>query len=42
MPAQEFYSQHGFEVVDRQETGVLWRLDLTRNTILPPEWVRVV
>ena len=41
-PAQEFYSQHGFEIVDQQDAGALWRLDLTRNTIVSPEWVRVL
>ena len=40
-PAQEFYREHGFEVADRQMEGVLWRIDLTRQTILPPEWVQV-
>ena len=41
VPAQEFYREHGFEIADRQKEGVLWRLDLTRNTIVPPEWVQL-
>ena len=41
-PAVDFYRDHGFAAAERTEEGVLWRLDLTRNTILPPEWVRVV
>ena len=41
-PAREFYRDHGFEVADRHEDDVLWKIDLTRNTVLPPEWVSVV
>ena len=41
VPAQEFYREHGFEIAGRQNDGVLWRLDLTRNTIVPPEWVQL-
>ncbi len=41
VPAEEFYRRHGFEIADRQQEGVLWRIDLTRHTILPPEWVQV-
>lgn len=41
VPAQEFYREHGFEIADRQDDGVLWRIDLTGNTIVAPEWVQV-
>src|ERR1035437_4745895 len=41
-PAREFYRDHGFEVAERTEEGVLWKIDLSRTTILPPEWVRVI
>jgi FkbH-like protein len=41
-PAQEFYSQHGFEIVDQKDAGELWRLDLARRTIQPPEWVKIL
>ena len=38
-PAQEFYREHGFEVADRTEEGVLWRLDLHEKEIRTPEWI---
>ena len=31
VPAEEFYRRHGFEIADRQDGGVLWRIDLTRQ-----------
>ena len=39
-PAQEFYSQHGFEVAERTEEGVLWKLDLHEREIRTPEWIK--
>jgi FkbH-like protein len=39
-PAQEFYSQHGFEVAERTEEGVLWKLDLREREIRTPEWIK--
>ncbi len=39
-PAQEFYSEHGFEVADRTEEGVLWKLDLHEKEIRTPEWIK--
>ena len=41
-PAQEFYREHGFEVADRTEEGVLWELDLHKNEIRTPEWIKQV
>jgi predicted enzyme involved in methoxymalonyl-ACP biosynthesis len=41
-PAREFYGEHGFEVAERTDEDVLWKFDLTRQTILPPEWVSIV
>ena len=41
-PALEFYREHGFEVAERTEEGVLWKFDLTRQTIPPPEWVSIL
>ena len=41
-PAREFYREHGFELAEGRDDGVLWTFDLTRNSILPPEWVSVL
>jgi FkbH-like protein len=41
-PAREFYKQHGFEVATENGDGALWSLDLTRQRIASPEWVKVV
>ena len=41
-PALEFYREHGFEMAEGSDDATLWRFDLTRNTILPPEWVSVL
>jgi FkbH-like protein len=38
-PAQEFYRDHGFEMADRTEEGVLWKLDLHEKEIRTPEWI---
>ena len=39
-PAREFYRDHGFEVAERTEEGVLWRLDLQEKEIRTPEWIK--
>jgi FkbH-like protein len=39
-PALQFYREHGFEVAERTEEGVLWRLDLQEKEIRTPEWIR--
>jgi FkbH-like protein len=39
-PAGEFYASHGFEVAERTEEGVLWRLDLREKEIQTPEWIK--
>jgi len=41
-PAREFYRQHGFELVQENGEGTLWSLDLTKQKIGIPEWVKVV
>jgi FkbH-like protein len=41
-PAREFYKQHGFEVANENGDGALWSLDLTKQRIASPEWVKVV
>jgi FkbH-like protein len=41
-PAREFYRQHGFENAQQNGEGTLWELDLTKQQIVSPEWVKVV
>ncbi|MGD0777779.1 MAG: HAD-IIIC family phosphatase [Candidatus Solibacter sp.] len=41
-PAREFYREHGFEPADQTAEDVLWKFDLTRHTIQPPEWISIV
>jgi FkbH-like protein len=41
-PAREFYREHGFEPDDQTAEDVLWKFDLTRHTIQPPEWISIV
>lgn len=41
-PAVEFYREHGFVEAERSDAGVLWRLDLQKEEIRAPEWIRVV
>ena len=40
-PARDFYSSHGFTVAEQNGDGVLWELDLDRNPLACPEWVRL-
>ena len=41
-PARDFYKQHGFEVAKQNGDGAFWSLDLTKQRIASPEWVKVV
>jgi len=41
-PAREFYPGHGFEVAERTEEGVLWKLDLQEKEIRTPEWIKQI
>ena len=41
-PAREFYREHGFELAEGRDDAMLWKFDLTRETILPPAWVSVL
>jgi FkbH-like protein len=41
-PASEFYPDHGFEVAERTEEGVLWKLDLQKKEIRTPEWIKQI
>ncbi len=40
-PACDFYKQHGFEIARQNGEGALWSLDLTKQRIASPEWVKV-
>lgn len=47
IPARDFYAAHGFALVSEQEDdesggGSLWSLDLTRQTVECPAWIRLV
>jgi FkbH-like protein len=41
-PAREFYRDHGFEVAEQTEEGVLWKLDLQEKEIRAPEWIKQI
>ena len=39
--AQDFYSNHGFHVLEQNGKGTLWGLDLAETPVPCPEWVRL-
>jgi FkbH-like protein len=41
-PAKEFYSSHGFVMVEQNDKGSLWRLDLSNSSIPCPQWVEII
>lgn len=41
-PAREFYSAHGFTMVEQNDKGSLWQLDLSNLSIHCPEWIEVI
>ncbi len=41
-PARDFYPQHQFELVEQNGTSSLWSLDLTRQAVAFPKWVKLV
>ncbi len=41
-PARDFYPQHQFELVEQNRDGSLWSLDLTRQEVAFPEWVKLI
>ena len=41
-PARDFYSQHGFQVAERNGEGSLWSLDLTQQEVPFPDWVKLI
>ena len=40
-PAADFYSKHGFSVVEERDGATLWALDLARHAVACPDWVRL-
>jgi FkbH-like protein len=40
-PARDFYSQHGFQVLQQDGDCTLWGLDITKNAVPCPEWVKL-
>jgi FkbH-like protein len=41
-PARDFYQQHEFTLVEQNDKGSLWSLDLTRQQVAFPDWVKLV
>lgn len=41
IPASDFYSRHGFTLLESDEEGSNWALDLSRQDILCPSWIRL-
>jgi FkbH-like protein len=40
-PARDFYAQHGFQLQKQNGEGSFWTLDLRRQTLAMPEWIRL-
>jgi FkbH-like protein len=40
-PAQDFYRNHGFQLLSETPAGQLWGLDLADAELRTPEWVRL-
>ena len=41
IPCENFYSQHGFQEVERRDQGVLWSLNLEESTFDSPDWNKI-
>ncbi len=41
-PARDFYHLHGFAISEQSAAGSLWSLDLPKQQIASPEWVKVI
>ena len=41
-PASEFYSSHGFRLVEETGKGARWVLDLPQTAVRCPEWIRIM
>ncbi|MBV8893756.1 MAG: hypothetical protein JO266_17605 [Acidobacteria bacterium] len=40
-PARDFYSQQGFATLAETPEGSRWALDLTRQSIVCPAWIKL-
>jgi len=40
-PARDFYSSHGFQVLELNGRGTLWGLNLQQGHVACPEWIRL-
>jgi FkbH-like protein len=41
-PARDFYLQHNFELVEKNQDGSLFALDLTQHEVPFPKWVKLI
>jgi len=41
-PVKNFYSSHGFEELTQKKNLHRWRLDLTKSTVMTPEWMETI
>lgn len=41
-PAKDFYPNHGFALIRKDDSGSLWELDLSGNAPKCPDWVRLI
>jgi FkbH-like protein len=41
-PARDFYPQHNFELVEKDQDGSLFALDLTQHEVPFPKWVKLI
>lgn len=39
-PAKNFFSDHQFELIESSATGSRWRLNVERNSVVAPPWIR--
>jgi FkbH-like protein len=40
-PARDFYSRHGFQLLEENHAGSVWSLSLPGHTIATPDWIRL-
>ena len=40
-PVKNFYSNHGFKEFLKKEKTYKWKLDLTKQTVNAPKWMKV-
>jgi FkbH-like protein len=40
-PARNFYADHGFNIIEEQDGGTLFSLDLSQSQLACPEWIKL-